>query len=114
MQVAPAELEGHLLAHRNVADAAVIGVPDEYAGELPSAFIVLQQDIACAIKLRPDCLEVVRTGIYQVSSGLFALSMQSTHALLLSMLANQCPSINGWTVGFSLLTAFHGTLVERF
>ena len=39
-QVAPAELEALLLTHSGVADAAVIGVPDEEAGELPKAFIV--------------------------------------------------------------------------
>ncbi|KAL1964906.1 hypothetical protein VTN77DRAFT_6259 [Rasamsonia byssochlamydoides] len=39
-QVAPAELEAHLLTHPGVADAAVIPVPDEAAGEVPKAFIV--------------------------------------------------------------------------
>lgn len=39
-QVAPAELEGLLLEHEGIADAAVIGVPDERAGELPKAFVV--------------------------------------------------------------------------
>jgi acyl-CoA synthetase (AMP-forming)/AMP-acid ligase II len=39
-QVAPAELEAVLCAHRAVADAAVVGVPDERAGELPKAFVV--------------------------------------------------------------------------
>ncbi|NWF67713.1 MAG: 4-coumarate--CoA ligase family protein [Chloroflexi bacterium] len=42
MQVAPAELEGLLLAHEAVADAAVIPVPDEEAGEIPKAFVVLK------------------------------------------------------------------------
>lgn len=39
-QVAPAEVEGELLALPHVLDAAVIGVPDDEAGELPKAFIV--------------------------------------------------------------------------
>lgn len=39
-QVAPAELEGLLLDHPNVDDACVVGVPDEYSGEIPMAFIV--------------------------------------------------------------------------
>ncbi|RDD39450.1 4-coumarate--CoA ligase 1 [Trichoplax sp. H2] len=39
-QVAPAELEELLLTHPKVADAAVIGVPDVDAGELPKAFVV--------------------------------------------------------------------------
>ena len=40
MQVAPAELEAHLLTHPAVADCAVISVPDDAAGELPKAFVV--------------------------------------------------------------------------
>lgn len=34
--------QDHLLAHPDVLDACVVGVPDERAGELPFAFIVLQ------------------------------------------------------------------------
>ncbi|KRT82354.1 AMP-binding protein, partial [Oryctes borbonicus] len=39
-QVAPAELEGILLTHPGISDAAVVGLPDEEAGELPLAFVV--------------------------------------------------------------------------
>jgi acyl-CoA synthetase (AMP-forming)/AMP-acid ligase II len=41
-QVAPAELEGVLLAHPDVADACVIPVTDAEAGEIPKAFVVLR------------------------------------------------------------------------
>ena len=40
VKVAPAELESLLLTHPNVNDAAVVGVPDETAGEVPKAFVV--------------------------------------------------------------------------
>jgi len=45
-QVAPAELEGHLLRHPDVADACVVGIPDEYSGELPFAYVVLSANAA--------------------------------------------------------------------
>ena len=42
MQVAPAELEALLVTHPSIGDAAVIPVPDEEAGELPKAYVVLR------------------------------------------------------------------------
>lgn len=39
-QLAPAELEDTLLSHPNIADACVIGIPDERAGQLPRAYLV--------------------------------------------------------------------------
>jgi acyl-CoA synthetase (AMP-forming)/AMP-acid ligase II len=41
-QVAPAEVEAQLLGMSGIADAAVIGVPDDEAGERPMAFVVRQ------------------------------------------------------------------------
>ncbi|KAG9130105.1 hypothetical protein Leryth_012845 [Lithospermum erythrorhizon] len=40
-QVAPAELEGILLSHSSVDDAAVVGLADEEAGEVPAAWVVI-------------------------------------------------------------------------
>jgi acyl-CoA synthetase (AMP-forming)/AMP-acid ligase II len=45
-QVAPAALEAILVAHPAVADAAVIGRPDEECGEIPTAVVVLRQPAA--------------------------------------------------------------------
>ena len=43
-QVAPAELEALLLTHPAVGDAAVVPSPNEEAGEVPKAFVVLRQE----------------------------------------------------------------------
>ncbi|KAH6916916.1 phenylacetyl-CoA ligase [Coprinopsis sp. MPI-PUGE-AT-0042] len=39
-QVAPAELEAQILLLSDVSDTCVVGLPDEYSGELPLAFVV--------------------------------------------------------------------------
>jgi len=44
-QVPPAELEAILIAHPNIDDVAVIGVPDIEAGELPKAFVVRRGNV---------------------------------------------------------------------
>jgi acyl-CoA synthetase (AMP-forming)/AMP-acid ligase II len=45
LQIAPAELEAVLLGHPAIADAAVVPMPNEEAGEVPKAFVVLRGDI---------------------------------------------------------------------
>lgn len=45
LQVAPAELEAHLLSHPSVADCAVIPIPDDAAGEVPKAFVVKSSSV---------------------------------------------------------------------
>jgi acyl-CoA synthetase (AMP-forming)/AMP-acid ligase II len=45
LQVAPAELEAVLLSHPAIADAAVIPVQDDDAGEIPKAYIVSRAPI---------------------------------------------------------------------
>lgn len=47
-QVAPAELEALLMSHPAVLDAGVIPRPDEEAGEVPKAFVVLQANVSLA------------------------------------------------------------------
>ncbi|XP_012946197.1 probable 4-coumarate--CoA ligase 5 [Aplysia californica] len=44
-KVAPAVLEDLLVSHPLVADAAVIGIPDERAGEVPMAFVVKKEGV---------------------------------------------------------------------
>lgn len=45
-QVAPAELEALLLEHPQIADAAVIGIDDEWSGERPKAFVMKRPNAA--------------------------------------------------------------------
>ncbi|GAA6027034.1 hypothetical protein JCM8097_006056 [Rhodosporidiobolus ruineniae] len=53
-QVAPAELEGHLLAHDDIDDAAVIGIPDSRRGEVPKAYIVLSAAARARLAAAPS------------------------------------------------------------
>ncbi|KAH7365465.1 hypothetical protein KP509_18G029500 [Ceratopteris richardii] len=43
-QVAPAELEALLLSHPHIQDAAVVPYPDEEAGQIPEAYVVITRD----------------------------------------------------------------------
>ena len=42
-QVPPAQLEAVILTHPSVEDCAVIGIPDESAGELPRAYVKVKE-----------------------------------------------------------------------
>lgn len=42
-QVSPTEVEGVLLQHPQVKECGVVGTPDEAAGELPTAFVVVKE-----------------------------------------------------------------------
>jgi len=71
-QVAPAELEGCILDHPDVEDACVVGVPDEYSGELPLAFVVLRQEAVKRTKESPDAGDEIKRSITKVCSALLA------------------------------------------
>ncbi|KAJ7075879.1 phenylacetyl-CoA ligase [Mycena belliarum] len=79
-QVAPAELEGTLLCvlvscnkaagthhlsrdHPDISDACVVGVPDDYSGEVPLAFVVLTADAAGRAERNPHDLKTIRVSI---------------------------------------------------
>ncbi|KAH9834980.1 amp dependent CoA ligase [Rhodofomes roseus] len=62
-QVAPSELEGHLLDHPDVSDVCVVGIPDEYNGELPFAFVVLSAEAIQRIKEFPAEAESIRAAV---------------------------------------------------
>lgn len=82
--VSPSEVEQALLAHPAVADAAVVGVPDEHWGESGAAFVVVHHGAATDAQELTDHLrgvlahfkvprtiefvdEVPRTGLHKVA-----------------------------------------------
>ncbi|KAJ7751240.1 amp dependent CoA ligase [Mycena maculata] len=62
-QVAPAELEGHLLLHPAVADACVVGIPDDYSGEIPLAFVVLNVEALKRVTGNPSEGEKIKAAL---------------------------------------------------
>lgn len=60
IQVPPAELEDLLLGHELVEDCAVLGIPDEYAGERPKAYVVLKNGVPVTEELGQRFLQYVR------------------------------------------------------
>ena len=54
--VYPTEVESVLFAHPAVMEAAVIGVPDAYRGEVVKAIVILKPDVPCTVdELRAHC-----------------------------------------------------------
>lgn len=72
--MSPTELEGILRKHDGIADVAVIGIPDERAGELPRAYIVPKnnsvsaQDINEFLKDQVSAHKQLKGGIEFVES----------------------------------------------
>jgi acetyl-CoA synthetase len=59
--VSPFEVESALLEHDAVAEAGVIGVPDEVSGELVKAFVALNPGVEPSDDLRNELLGFART-----------------------------------------------------
>jgi long-chain acyl-CoA synthetase len=57
--IAPAEVESVLLEHAAVRDCGVIGKPDDAAGELPVAFVVLRDDQKATTLMRQELCDYV-------------------------------------------------------
>ncbi|KAL0961368.1 hypothetical protein HGRIS_006324 [Hohenbuehelia grisea] len=64
-QVAPAELEGCILNHPDVSDCCVVGIPDDYSGEVPLAFVVLTASAAARAKADGAASAELKTSIMQ-------------------------------------------------
>lgn len=68
--VAPAEMEGHILDHPDVSDVCVVGLTDDYSGELPLAFVTPSAAAAERMKEDPAEADRIRTAITKVSQPL--------------------------------------------
>ena len=60
LQVPPAELEDLLLGHPQVEDCAVLGIPDDYAGERPKAYVVLKKGVEPTAEIGVQLLKFVK------------------------------------------------------
>lgn len=58
--VAPAELEDLLLGHERVEDVAVLGLHDDYSGEVPKAYVVLKNGVKPDREMGRELIEYVK------------------------------------------------------
>ena len=75
LKVSPSELEDVIRCHPAVAEVSVIGIPDDYAGELPRAFVVskksasvTQQDLIDFVDARVSKVKKLKGGVEFVNS----------------------------------------------
>ena len=64
--VAPAELEAHIHTHPDVDDVCVVGIADEYSGQLPLAFVVLSPATRDRVNSKASTLDQIRLDIMKV------------------------------------------------
>lgn len=62
------ELESALIQHKAVAEAAVVGVPDEVKGEVPVAFVILKQGFSPSENLRKELNNWVREKVGPIAT----------------------------------------------
>ena len=62
-RIGTAEVESAFVSDHNVAEAAVIGIPDELRGEIIKAFVILKQGVAGSEDLKLELRKHVRKNI---------------------------------------------------
>jgi acyl-coenzyme A synthetase/AMP-(fatty) acid ligase len=75
LQVAPSDLEGCILDHPSVLDVCVVGMPDEYAGEVPLAFVVPTAEVGHS----PEAVAIFKDSVIKVRTfykRLYALTLE--------------------------------------
>lgn len=66
MQVSPSELEDCLLSHSAIADACVVGIPDEYHGEIPLGYVALTPEARDTLNGNPTKVNQLTDSILKV------------------------------------------------
>ena len=94
-QVAPAELEGHLLLHPYVGDVCVVGIPDEYSGEMPLAFVVPSANALKCINGGMEGANNVKKSIEKVFDRRLFFKYTHVHSSTFSMFLNPKSHTNG-------------------
>lgn len=64
-RIGPVEIEETILSHESVADVAVIGIPDDERGEVPKAFVVLNDGYKPSKQLQSVLKDHVRNQLAQ-------------------------------------------------
>lgn len=62
-RVGPFEVESKLVEHPSVAEAGVIGIPDEVRGEIVKAFVTLREGIKESDELKEDIRKFIKNGL---------------------------------------------------
>lgn len=60
VSVSPVELEDVLLKHPKVQDVGVLGVRDDYSGEVPHAYVLLRQEVQASRAIAEELLQFGR------------------------------------------------------
>jgi acyl-coenzyme A synthetase/AMP-(fatty) acid ligase len=94
-QVAPAELEAQILTLSEISDTCVVGLPDEYSGELPLAFVVLSAKVKQQIGDDAAKLEALKKKVAKVMSTYTCLDSQ-----MLTVWTSTLPTLRALTSGW--------------
>jgi acyl-coenzyme A synthetase/AMP-(fatty) acid ligase len=65
-QVAPADLDGCLFDHPDISDACLVGIPDDYSGEIPLPFVVLNAVAAKGVESDPQAAQRIKASVVKV------------------------------------------------
>ena len=68
-RIGTAELESSIVSHRDVAESAVCGIPDEVKGESIIAFVMLKENVSTnEDELRSELRDIIRTQIGPIAT----------------------------------------------